>query len=393
MRVVIAPDKFKGSLSAPEAAAALERGLLAAAPGLAVAKVPVADGGEGTLEAAFGAGYARHEATVTGPTGEPLVAAFAVRGRQAVIEMAAASGLAVLPGGQLQARTATSRGTGELVRAALDAGCTQIVLGIGGSASTDGGAGLLAGLGARLLDAGGSDLPEGGAALASLAAVDLSGLDRRLERTEIVLASDVDNPLLGANGAAAVFGPQKGASAADVAELDAALARFVEVLAAGTGGQVRQVADSPGAGAAGGVGFAAMAVLGARRSRGIDVVMEMTQLKPKIEGAALVVTGEGSLDLQSLEGKAPVGVAALAAAAGVPVAAVCGRTLLTGSQLEAAGFVRTYALTDLEADPAECMANAAALLEETGRKIAHHLLGAGSPAGTLSVSSQRGDNQ
>src|SRR3954453_5310858 len=176
VRVVIAPDKFKGSLSAPEVAAALGRGLLAAVPGLEVTAVPVADGGEGTLEAAFGAGYRRHQATVTGPTGEPLAAAFAVRGRQAVIEMAAASGLAVLPGGALQALTATSRGTGELVRAALDAGCTSIVLGVGGSASTDGGAGLLQGLGVRLLDAGGRELPPGGAALARLAAVDLSGL-------------------------------------------------------------------------------------------------------------------------------------------------------------------------------------------------------------------------
>lgn len=392
MRVVIAPDKFKGSLSAPEVAAALERGLLAAAPGLAVDKVSVADGGEGTLDAAFGAGYDRHEAVVAGPTGEPLAAAFAVRGRQAVIEMAAASGLAVLPGGILQALTATSRGTGELVRAALDAGCTSIVLGVGGSASTDGGAGLLQGLGVRLLDAGGRELPPGGAALARLAAVDLSGLDARLAEATVVLASDVDNPLLGPNGAAAVFGPQKGASAADVGELDAALARFVDVLAAAAGGQLHRIAAAPGAGAAGGVGFAALAVLGAQRSRGIDVVMDMTELKPTVAGAQLVITGEGSLDLQSLEGKAPLGVAAVAAAAGVPVAAVCGRTLLSGGQLEAAGFVRTYALTDLEADPAVCMANAAALLEETGRNIAFGLLGAGD-SGKVSVGLQRGDKQ
>ncbi|MFD1212296.1 glycerate kinase [Arthrobacter sp. GCM10027362] len=394
MRVVIAPDKFKGSLSAPEVAAALERGLLAAAPGLAVDKVPVADGGEGTLEAAFGAGYARHEAAVAGPTGEPLTAGFAVRGRQAVIEMAAASGLAVLPGGVLRARTATSRGTGELIRAALDAGCTSIILGVGGSAGTDGGAGLLQGLGVRLLDAAGRELPPGGAALAHVACVDLSGLDARLEQTEIILASDVDNPLLGPNGAAAVFGPQKGASAADVGELDAAVARFVDVLAAGAGDRVRQIAAAPGAGAAGGVGFAALAVLDARRSRGIDVVMDMVQLKPRIEGATLVITGEGSLDLQSLEGKAPMGVAAVAAAAGVPVVAVCGRTLLASSQLEAAGFVRTYALTDLEADPAVCMSRAAALLEETGRKMAHQLLGSGTGAGGKAYeSARRGDNE
>lgn len=370
VRVVLAPDKFKGSLPAPQVAAALERGLLAAAPNLEIVQVPVADGGEGTVEAAIGAGYRRHRAIVTGPTGTPLEAAFAVDGRRAVVELAAASGLDVLPGGRLEPLAATSRGTGELIRAALDAGCTEIVLGVGGSACTDGGAGLLQGLGARLLDDGGADLPHGGGALARLAAVDFSGLDGRLDRTSLVLASDVDNPLLGSDGAAAVFGPQKGASPEQAEQLDAALGRFVQVLAKELGPGTRAAAVFPGAGAAGGVGFAALAVLNARRERGIDVVMELTGLRRKLDGARLVVTGEGSLDAQSLEGKAPVGVAEAAAAAGVPVYAVCGRNLLPEDRLRAAGISATFELLELEPDVQRCMASAPQLLEQTGAAIA-----------------------
>ena len=234
MRVVIAPDKFKGSLSAPDVARHLEAGLQAAArdggqiSNLEVLRIPVADGGEGTLDAAVGSGFTRRSAVVSGPTGERIRAEFAVRGREAVIEMAAASGLAVLPGGaggtgkgssggqpdSASAKGATSLGTGELIRAALDAGCRQIILGVGGSANTDGGAGVLQGLGARLLDADGSELPPGGAALARLAWIDFAGFDSRLDEARFVLASDVDNPLLGPEGAAAVFGPQKGATPA-----------------------------------------------------------------------------------------------------------------------------------------------------------------------------------
>ena len=369
-KVVLAPDKFKGSLSAPEVAAALERGLLAADPELEVIKVPVADGGEGTVEAAVSAGYRRHRAIVAGPTGEALEASFAVDGHRAVIELAAASGLDVLPGGLLRPLAATSRGTGELIRAALDAGCTEIVLGVGGSACTDGGAGLLQGLGARFMDDAGTELPPGGAALARLATVDLSGLDGRLDRTSVVLASDVDNPLLGHNGAAAVFGPQKGAAPEDVALLDAALGRLVEVLAAELGAGTKAAAVFPGAGAAGGVGFAALAVLRARRRRGIDVVMELTGLHAKVQGAQLVITGEGSLDGQSLEGKAPVGIAQAAAAAGAQVFAVCGRNLLPEDRLRAAGISGTFELLELEPDVQKCMASAPQLLEQTGAAIA-----------------------
>ncbi|KRF08794.1 glycerate kinase [Arthrobacter sp. Soil782] len=376
MRIVIAPDKFKGSLTAPEVAERLHAGLLIADPGLTVDTVPVADGGEGTLDAALAAGFDRHTVTVSGPTGEPIEAPIAIRDSTAVIEMALASGLAVLPGGVLRAREATSLGTGELIRYALDSGCTNIVLGVGGSANTDGGAGMLTGLGAALLDDAGSALPGGGAALADLAWIDLSDLDPRLATTAITLASDVDNPLLGTNGAAAVFGPQKGATPDDVAHLDGALARFVEVLEKELGPRAAALAAAPGAGAAGGVGYAALAVLNAERRPGIDVVLELTGLAGKLDGADLVITGEGSLDEQSLGGKTPLGVAM--AAGNIPVIAVCGRTTLTHEQVTAAGFKSVYALTDLEPDVGTCIANAGVLLEQVGQNIAASIgVGAG----------------
>ncbi|WP_461172789.1 glycerate kinase [Arthrobacter sp. Z1-9] len=382
MRIVIAPDKFKGSLSAPEVCTHLEKGLQRGVGGnLDVVRIPVADGGEGTLDAAVGSGFTRRSAVVAGPTGEPVTADFAVRGNEAVIEMAAASGLALLPAGALingrpgstAAGTATSLGTGQLITAALDAGCNRIVLGVGGSANTDGGAGVLQGLGARFLDAKGDDLPAGGAALARLDRIDFSGFEPRLKDTRFVLASDVDNPLLGAQGAAAIFGPQKGATQQDVDVLDAALARFVEVLAREIGFRAVKAAEAPGAGAAGGVGFAAIAVLAATRRPGIDVVLEFTELKQRLAGADLVITGEGSLDEQSLLGKTPMGVARAAAAQGVPVIAVCGRTTLGHSQAAAAGFEDVYALTELESNVDRCIAEAAQLLEQLGTQISGRL--------------------
>ncbi|WP_395399538.1 glycerate kinase [Arthrobacter sp. UC242_113] len=390
MRIVIAPDKFKGSLSAPDVARHLETGLRSATAGrpgtlgeegtLEVLRIPVADGGEGTLDAAVGSGFTRRSARVSGPTGQPLTVEFAVRGREAVIEMAGASGLAVLPPsavskhdggrpGSETARTASSVGTGELIRAALDAGCRQIILGVGGSANTDGGAGVLQGLGARMLDAEGNELPLGGAALARLASIDFSGFDTRLEESRFILASDVDNPLLGPEGAAAIFGPQKGATAADVGELDAALANFVQILAAEIGPRAVKAANAPGAGAAGGVGYAAIAALAASRRPGIDVVLEFTRLTERLAGADLVITGEGSLDEQSLLGKTPMGVARAAAQAGVPAFAVCGRTTLSPEQQESSGFREVYPLTALESNVEICIAEAGRLLEELGQHI------------------------
>lgn len=372
MKIVLAPDKFKGSLTAPEVAEALAEGIREVLPEAELVLVPVADGGEGTVTAALGAGFSPSRAAVAGPTGTTLTAEFAVSGTRAVIEMAAASGLDVLPGGVKDARGATSLGTGQLLRAALDAGCRDIVLGVGGSACTDGGAGMLAGLGARFTDDGGTSLPLGGAALARIAEADLSDLDTRLDQARLTLAADVDNPLTGPRGAAAVFGPQKGASPSDVEELDAALDRFAGVLGAAMGPAAAAAKDQPGAGAAGGVGYAALA-LGAARRRGIDVVVEFTGLREKLAGADLVVTGEGSLDVQSLSGKAPVGVASEARALGVPVVAVCGRSQLADPA--AAGFDAVHALTDLEPDVETCIREARSLVRQIGIDLAASIVG------------------
>lgn len=354
--VLIAPDKFKGSLSAPQVAAHVAAGLRRAVPGIDVREVPIADGGDGTLDAALAAGFERVPVTASGPTGELVATGYARRGDTAVVELADVSGLARLPGRRAPL-TATSYGTGEVIRAALDDGCRTIVLGLGGSACTDGGAGMAAALGMRLLDAHGDELGPGGAALALLDTVDTTGLHPGLAEAEIVVASDVDNPLLGEHGAAAVYGPQKGASAAQVERLDAALARWATVLDA------HDVATRAGAGAAGGVGFAALALLGAVVRPGIEYLLDLVGFHDHLADASLVVTGEGSLDEQTLRGKAPAGVAAAARAAGVPVVAVAGRCLLSAEALTAAGFAGACALTDLESDPRRCVAEAGPLLE------------------------------
>jgi len=364
-RVVVAPDKFKGSLSAVEVAEAVRRGILQARPDLEVDLAPVADGGEGTVEAAIAAGFERVPVIASGPTGEPVDTAYARKDETAVVEMADVSGLGRLPGGRLDARAATSRGTGEVIAAALEAGCRTVVLGIGGSASTDGGAGLVQALGARLLDAEGCSVGPGGAALAGIAEVDLSAL-RSLEGVQVVVACDVDNPLTGDHGAAAVYGPQKGASPADVADLDAALGRWADVVAAHTG---RDPRETPGAGAAGGVGFAALALLGAELRPGIDLVLDLVGFDALAAGADWVVVGEGSFDEQTLHGKAPVGVAARARAASARVAAVCGRCTVDDERLREAGIERVYALLDEEPDPVVCMEDAARLLEWVGERM------------------------
>lgn len=378
MRILIASDKFKGSATGAEVAEALALGIREVIPDAEIEAVPVADGGEGTVEAALASGFEAVTARVTGPVGETVSARFAVRGTEAVIEMAAASGLDALPGGEKAPLTATSRGTGELIRAALDRGCTTIVLGVGGSATTDGGAGMLQALGVSLRTADDVVSP-GGAALVDLSSVDVAGLDPRVADATVVLASDVDNPLLGDRGASAVFAPQKGASADDVAALERGLSRFAFLLEAQAG--VRPSKDRPGAGAAGGVGYAALAVLGARREPGVEVIQRLTGLAQRMAGAGLVITGEGSLDDQSLGGKTPLGVAAAARAAGVPVIAVCGRSTLDEDETIAAGFRRVYALSALEPDPAVSIAQARTLLVTVGEQIASEL--AADPLTTL----------
>ncbi|MGC5232363.1 glycerate kinase [Streptomyces albogriseolus] len=365
--MLVAADKFKGSLTAVEVAERVIAGLRRVRPDLRAEALPVADGGDGTVAAAVAAGFERHEVRVSGPLGDEVTAAYALRDGTAVVEMAEASGLQRLPEGVFAPLTASTYGSGELLRAALDAGARSIVFGVGGSATTDGGAGMLAALGARFLTASGEPVRPGGAALAELATADLSGLDPRLRSVEFVLASDVDNPLTGPKGAAAVYGPQKGASPEDVERLDAALAHLVKVLDASA------LAASPGAGAAGGIGFGVLLV-GARFRPGIEVMLDVLGFASALERADLVITGEGSLDEQTLHGKAPAGVAAAARAAGRDVVAVCGRLALAPEVLGRAGIRRAYALTDLEPDAAVCIAEAGPILERTAERIARDYL-------------------
>jgi glycerate 2-kinase len=366
MRVVVAPDKFEGSLGAGQAAVAIETGLRRARPDAQVVRLPLGDGGAGTLEALLAAGFQRLAVPATGPTGEPVAAAIAVDGRRAFVEMAEASGLKRLPGGRRAPLEATTRGTGELVRAALDHGARDLVLGIGGSATTDGGAGMAAALGARLLDADGAELPPGGAALLRLARIDTSGLDPRLREARVTVASNVDNPLVGPEGAAHVYGPQKGAGPDDVLLLDSALRRYARVLADDLG---LDLAATPGAGAAGGLGAGAIAFLGAELRPGIELVLELIGFDRAVAGADLVVTGEGKLDAQSLRGKAPVGVARAAAAHGVPVIVLAGAVEVADRELRAAGFEEAHALLELEPDQRRAMAEAAPLLERLAERV------------------------
>lgn len=367
-RVLVAADKFKGSLTAAQVAERVTTGLRRVVPGLHVETLPVADGGDGTVAAALAAGFERREARVTGPLGEPVDAAYALRATTAVVEMAEASGLQHLPQGVFAPLTATTYGSGELLRAALDDGARTIVFGVGGSATTDGGAGMLTALGARFLDEDGRPVGRGGGGLARIAEADLSGLDPRLASVDLVLASDVDNPLTGPKGAPAVYGRQKGATDEDIAVLDAALSRYAAVL-----GPER--AALPGAGAAGGIGYGALVGLGARFRPGIEVMLDVLGFAPALARATLVITGEGSLDEQTLHGKAPAGVAAAARAAGVQVVAVCGRLALEPEELEKAGIARAYALAELEPDPAVSMAQAGPLLERAAEAIARDWLG------------------
>jgi glycerate 2-kinase len=289
-----------------------------------------------------------------------------------VVALACTCGLARLPGGRPAPLAASSFGAGEVLRAALESGARRIVLGVGGSASTDGGAGLLQALGARVLGASGEwAAPIGGGALRDVAALDLTGLHAALHGAEITLAADVANPLTGPDGAAEVYGPQKGASPAEVAVLAAGLRRWAAVVAATIGTDWSQV---PGAGAAGGVGFAALAVLGATRRPGIELVLDLAGFETALDGADLVITGEGSLDAQSLAGKTPVGVARAAARRGIAVVAVAGRSTLREAELAAAGIAAVYPLTDLEPDLERCRAGADRLLRRTGQMIARDRL-------------------
>lgn len=342
MRVLVAPDKFKGTLTAEQAARAVARGWRREDPGSELDLAPMADGGEGTLEALVAAlGGERRRLTVAGPLGDPVEAEYALvparDGPLAVVEMARASGLGLLSPARRDPKRTTTRGTGELVLDACRRGARRVLVCIGGSATNDAGAGMAQALGVRLLDAVGRDLPPGGAALLQLARIDLSGLDPAVRRSEVLVACDVDNPLVGPAGASAVYGPQKGATPEDVQLLDRALRRFAAVVRRDLGVDVRGL---PGAGAAGGLGAGLVAFLGARLRPGVELVMEAARLWERMERADLVVTGEGSFDQQSLRGKVPAGVLRAAAERGVPALVLCGR-----AEVELPG-VPVFALVD-----------------------------------------------
>lgn len=320
MKVVVAPNPYKGSLGAPAAAAAIARGIRAEWPDAEIVEVPVADGGEGTVEALVAAGAGELVAAVVeGPLGAPVEAEFGVLdgGRTAVVELASSSGLPLLSPPERDPLRASTYGFGQLLEAARKRGARRIIAGIGGSATNDAGAGMAQALGARLLDAEGKELARGGAALARLAAIDTSRLDPGWRDVSVEVAVDVTNPLCGPDGASAVYGPQKGADGDMVKELDAALGRFAELIGP-------DIAEAPGAGAAGGAGAGLMYFLGARLRRGAPLVIEAAGLDRALEGADVCVTGEGRVDGQSAYGKGPVEVARRARAAGVPVVLIAG---------------------------------------------------------------------
>lgn len=368
-KVLIATDKFKGTLSAAEVAAGLADGIRARRPAAQVVVMPLADGGDGLLAALEPIGFYRVGVSATNAEGRVAPTSFARRGPDALVEMAEVAGLAQLADGPAPL-TATSRGVGELIAAAIGVGCTGILLGIGGSASIDGGVGMVQALGARVLDTSGREIGAGGAELARAARLELDGLDPLLERISIEIACDVDNPLSGPHGAAVVYGPQKGAGPADVELLDAALSNWADIVKAATGFDHR---DDPGAGAAGGVGFAAAAVLGAELRPGAQMMLDLLGFKDHLTDADLVVTGEGALDEQTLRGKAPFAVAAAANASGVPVVAVTGRCGLDARQLRRAGFEAVYTLVDEADAPEQAFDEPTPLLRRIGQRLGERL--------------------
>jgi glycerate 2-kinase len=324
MRVVIAPDKFKGSLTALQAAAAMARGVSRAAPGAMIDQVPMADGGEGTTQALVAAtGGSIREAQVTGPLGEPVVACFGLLGdgRTAVIEMAAASGLVLVPAEKRNPLVTTTRGTGELLLAAIAAGARRVVVGIGGSATNDGGAGFGQALGFRLLDNTGRDLEGGGRNLGRLTRIDPSQRRRELDGVEIAVACDVSNSLCGPEGASAVYGPQKGATPEMIEALDRNLAHFAAIVERDLGVAIK---DQPGSGAAGGLGGGLVAFASGKLEPGIKLIINAVNLAVRLENADLCLTGEGAIDAQSAFGKTAVGVAQLARSLQCPTLALAG---------------------------------------------------------------------
>ncbi|MDH4608955.1 glycerate kinase [Pseudomonas sp. BN102] len=377
MKIVIAPDSFKDSLSAAEVARAIELGLQEVFPEAELVKCPMADGGEGTVDAILAAlAGERRSSRVSGPMGEPVEARWGwlPESRTAIIEMAEASGLQLVALDRRDACVSSTQGTGELIREALELGVRKVILTVGGSATNDGGAGMLKALGARFLDAAGAELPPGGLPLAGLARIDIDGLDPRLADVQFELAADVDNPLCGPHGASNTFGRQKGASEEQVLLLDAALGHFANLCQALLGEDHR---DFPGSGAAGGIGFAARAFLKAGFRPGIEMVAELTGLARHTQGADLVITGEGRFDAQTLRGKTPLGVARIARQQQVPVIVLAG-TLGEGyADIYEQGIEAAFSLASGPMTLDQACRQAPTLLRERARDIARVLRLAG----------------
>jgi glycerate 2-kinase len=370
VRIVVAPDSYKGSVSAVGVTDAVEKGLLKVFPDAQVFKVPIADGGEGTVEALVAAtGGQMLRESVCGPLGQPVSAHWGILGdgTTAVIEMAAASGLPLVPKEKRDPRVTSSYGTGQLMKAALDHGLRKMIIGIGGSATNDGGAGMAAALGAKFLDARGCELPPGGAALARLATIDINDMDARLNPAEIVVACDVDNPLCGPRGASAVYGPQKGATPEIVTELDAALKNFAGFARRATG---KDAAERPGAGAAGGLGAGLLFFTNAVLRPGVDIVIEATGLHELIRTADLIITGEGATDFQTAFGKAPVGIAGVAKRYGKPVICLSGGLGRGAEDVLQHGIDALISVAPGPMSLEECMQNGATLIELASERLA-----------------------
>jgi glycerate kinase len=372
-RIVAAPDSFKGSLTAKEAAEAIEKGIKKFDNSIEVVKVPMADGGEGTVQSMVDATGGRMiSVTVKGPMLNEVEAFYGILGdgRTAVIEMAAASGLPLVKPGERNPLKATTYGTGELIRHALDMGCTDIIIGIGGSATNDGGAGALQALGVRFLDADRNDIGAGGGDLGRLQSIDVNNLDPRIKDTVINVACDVDNPLCGPKGASFIFGPQKGADSAMVEELDRNLAHYADLVESTLGVRIK---DFPGAGAAGGLGGGLLAFLGANLKKGVDLVIETVELEKKIKDADLVITGEGMMDHQTIYGKTPFGVARTAKKYGIPVIAICGSIGKGAEVLYDNGFASIFSIIDRPMGLDEAMEKSSELIRNCSERVVRAL--------------------
>lgn len=344
MKIVIAPDSFKESLSAEQVASAIAQGFSSILPDAEYVQLPVADGGEGTTAALVTSTQGTFlQNQVQDPLGQPIIATWGILGdaQTAVIETAAASGLDLIPSGQRNPMVASSYGTGELIRAALDKGVSRIIFGLGGSATNDCGAGILCALGARLLDASGQPCSPGGGSLDKLAMLDISQLDPRLKQVKFEVACDVDNPLLGSEGASSIFGPQKGATPVQVKHLDLNLAHFAKHLNRVSNTDVTRI---PGAGAAGGIGATLCALFNAELKSGIEIVLNAVRIDQHLQSADLVITGEGRIDSQSLRGKTPVGVAKRAKRYNCPVIALAGSMTQQQTPLKACGIDAVFSV-------------------------------------------------